>query len=245
MAGTYGEFTTKQDGIYAQFKEATAALRSGDLGLSRDGGTELQSALLMAWQFPDTFAAKVGKVSVDTGRIVGPVVGYTGKTPHTTVSDHGLIKGHVIDLSKEPDMVAAVDLLTEGAETGINQTPLAVLGGIAIEYGAPLTKGSNVIIPGRATPELWQVTHNIVTATAELGQQIKEPVLNHATAARFLVGHEAGSQVAEELGEYLEGAEVLGDVTPDRLVVAHFQTNPEAGFVLTPLNTIPVPQPVA
>jgi hypothetical protein len=238
----YTAFVEAQDEIYGrQFEGPHRDALLGNLALVPDKGADDKGAYLVAFRYGEGIEDRVGRVSLGVGKLARAVL-YGPGNAHTTLSDHGLAEGLVIDPGQNPDEQDVLDTLTTAVRNGLQATGRGDRDDVAVNYGAGYrTNATTAVALGQPSRGLVEVRNRIIAASADLG------VVNakggtglggswgtHMTIARNLDEQtpEVGQRVAEYLDEQSEDLP-LGEVRPTRIDVGYFHVSRDGGFNLT------------
>lgn len=238
-------FNEKQNGIYDKFRAAQEAIATNGLQVD-EAGTELQSGFLVAFRPPLSVAADMAVFS-SVLNYVSPAVRY-GYYPgrmdnaHITISDFDLQKGRNLSHQDE-GVVQTATLLTKATEAGIkNAGGSANLADSRVRLDGVAHNGKVAIITGEANDPLFAVRSEIIKAAGSLGIEGFNGAWGaHSTISRVLEAQEPGSREVLGIQALLASAPNFGDVRPASIDVGYFNTNPEQGFMYTPIESFDIP----
>lgn len=226
----YLAFLAKQaDIIDRDFRPVHAQVLAGERGAEHDPGTDHQSAYLVSYKFDRGFGDMVERYSAAIAATspAGALV-YGRRVLHTTISDHSLTRGYLIDPGRE-----TTDATLRQLVRGVQSALFDLAGrsfGHEITFGDILTNAKTVSAMAEPSEGLWNLTQAILVACREIGLELKGSWGSHMTLSRFTAN--APANECPLLAELLRNPPVFGVQRPTAIRVGYFNTTPTEGFDL-------------
>lgn len=241
MSKEYDAYLEKQASIYGGgFAEAKVKMLAHTAGVERDvAGTDPQGAFLVAWRYPESTTSLLKEFSLEAASLIDAVT-YDETNGHTTLSDFGLEKGKVIRPKEDAEHAEILDTLAKAVKNGLDLSGSNIINGCSVEFTDLLTNGKTIVAAGIPTESVYQINQQVLSESTARGVELKGTWGSHMTTNRFLEDEPAGSPAITALMDLIENTPDFGNATPTSIDVGYFQTDPQNGFVFTPVESFPI-----
>ncbi len=200
---TFQEFLSKQDGIYAQFRN-TEKVRSE--GVKK--GFQPQGGYLIVFRHTRAIAEPIEEFAARISRLT-PAIAYHRENLHTTITDYQLTP---LD-QFSPDSTI-LHRLSQAVHASLPlQAP-------AIQLGDWLYNQTGVILQGTPDEQFFRTAESILANSKQAGIELRLPWGAHSTTDRFT--RERKPEQLEDFFELMKSAPVLGETKPAAIDVGYF-----------------------
>jgi hypothetical protein len=243
-------FNAKQDNIYAGIRDRSAAILSGENGVTRNNKAigapgDSVNAHLVAYRFTPSAAARIENYSgVVDEALGGGTVRYGRDNSHMTITDHALspASGHTIDTTHGHDEAVSQALVRGASKAHVTRNKDGLY---AVRYGTDVVASGDAVLGlGRATTDALALRSNTLAAMREPLSEVegKDIALPGAWGAHTTIDRMTADMDPDQLGrlrEVMGVAPDLGELALQSVDVGVLRAS-DQGFVFEVAESFPL-----